>query len=61
MVYQQDATITCSIKQKRKIQRFKIFNTNQDYNSNTKDESKGKEHQEGWAGVHFQLYQAHKM
>jgi hypothetical protein len=28
---------------------------------NTKEDTKNKEHQTGWAGVHFQLYQAHKM
>ena len=27
----------------------------------TSENSKTKNHQTGWAGVHFQLYQAHKM
>ena len=42
---------------KEKSNNYKSPNPNQ----NTKEDNKPKDHQTGWAGVHFQLYQAHEM
>jgi hypothetical protein len=57
MVYKQNPTISCSSQQERKSNNSKSSSATQ----NTSDDNKTKNHQTGWAGVHFQLYQAHKM
>jgi hypothetical protein len=46
--------------QMNKKEKLNKTSKSSNINQNTKDESKSKEHQEGWAGVHFQLYQPTK-